>query len=178
MFFIRYSKLSKPDAKRVLGAMIVAGILGLSGAVQAQLPSTQHYGNVEYVTGGFGIDESTAMKNAMTDYPLSLTFAARNGSRAAYVSKVQVVVRDQYDATVLNVESQGPFLLARLAPGNYQIHATYQNKTQSRLVTVSDTKGTRLTFEWTRTDDRTEQSPEPVTDAQQEFAPGSIPGLD
>src|SRR5690554_3221132 len=95
---------------RLIGALIVSGVW-MAGSVWAQLPAPQYYGSVEYVTGGFGLDESTAMKAAMPDYPLVFTFAARNGGRSAYVSKVQVVVRDQYDATVLNVQSQGPFLL-------------------------------------------------------------------
>src|SRR5690625_3695055 len=116
----------------------------------AELPPTQSYGGVEYITGGFGIDESTAMKQAMSDYPLVFTFAAGDGTRSAYVSQVQVVVRDRYDATVLNVETQGPFLLARVQPGNYQVHATYRNQTQSRQVQVTKGESTRLVFEWQR----------------------------
>lgn len=161
----------------------VAGVVLLTfawvGTAQAQLPEIQHYGNVEYVTGGFGLDESTALKTAMSDYPLALTFAARIGSKAAYVSQVQVVVRDQYDSTVLNVESQGPFLLTRLAPGTYQVHATYENQTQSRPVTVTDTKSSRMVFEWVSDDVRpVEQSDRQPVDPRPEFAPGSIPGLD
>lgn len=150
-----------------------------TGTAQAQLPEIQRYGNVEYVTGGFGLDESTALKNAIPDYPLALTFAARNGDRSAYVSQVQVVVRDEYDATILNIESEGPFLLARLAPGAYQVHATYKNQTQSRPVTVSDTTSSRMVFEWIGDDTRpADQSDTQAIDPKPEFSPGSIPGLD
>lgn len=166
-----------------LGAALI-GMVCLGNPAWAELPSVQYYGGVEYVTGGFGIDESTAIKAAMPDYPLVFTFAATDGNRAAYVSRVQLVVRDQYDATVLNVETQGPFLLARLGPGNYQVHATYRSQTQSRQVSVVDGKSTRVTFEWQRdSGEQADQDPTSQSDALKsgntfEFAPGSIPGLD
>lgn len=174
--------------------MLAAGALWVSAPVLAQqLPASQYYGGVEYVTGGFGADESAALKAAMPDYPLAFTFAASDGQRAAYVSQVRVVVRDQYDATILNVESQGPFLLARLMPGSYQIHATYRNETQSRSVTVTGDQTTRVVFEWQRaepvrqepsTDTAAESansSKDPgdrAEDPRFQFTPGSIPGLD
>lgn len=165
-------------------AMAMLGMACAAVPVWAQLPAPQHYGGVEYVTGGFGLEESNAIKAAMSDYPLVFTFAASDGKRAAYVSRVQVVVRDHYDATVLNVESQGPFLLARLSPGTYQVHATYRNQTQSRQVSVIEGKNTRLVFEWQREAvEQIEQEPATTSTAPEtgntfEFAPGSIPGLD
>src|SRR5690554_4332307 len=152
MVFTEYSKQLRLIARRWLGVTLMASAACVTAPAWAELPTSQHYGSVEYLTGGFGIDESTAIKNAMPDYPLALMFSASDGARSAYVSKVQVVVRDQYDATVLNVESQGPFLLARLQPGTYQVHATYRNQTQSRPVTVVDNKNTRMVFEWARED--------------------------
>ena len=177
MSFSKFFNQSAQTIRRMVGAVLLT--FAWAGTAQAQLPDIQHYGNVEYVTGGFGLDESTALKAAMPDYPLALTFAARIGSKAAYVSQVQVVVRDQYDSTILNVESQGPFLLARLAPGTYQVHATYENQTQSRPVTVSDAKSSRMVFEWVSDDIKpAEQSVRQTVNPRPEFAPGSIPGLD
>lgn len=177
MLFSDFSKRYAQIGSTVFGTVLLAAVW--IGPVQAQLPAVQQYGNVQFVTGGFGIEESTALKSAMSDYPLVFTFSARSGNRSAYVSKVQVVVRDEYETTVLNVESQGPFLLARLAPGNYQVHVTYNNQTQSRAVTVSDDNTTRLVFEWdgddVKTADHFERSDQEV---KPQFAPGSIPGLD
>lgn len=179
MIFPRYVKRPVHRMKHTLSIVLFSSAVLTSGSVWAQLPGTQQYGNVEYVTGGFGSEESSAMKEAMSDYPLALTFSARNGGRSAYVSQVQVVVRDQYDSTVLNVESQGPFLLARLQPGSYQIHVTYRNATQSRPLTIEDRKSTRMVFEWSRPDAAAdEHATESGATAQPEFAPGSIPGLD
>lgn len=187
MVFTEYSKRLMPSIRRWLSITLAVGAMGMTGPVWAELPAIQNYGGVDYLTGGFGIDESTAIKKAMPDFPLALLFSASDGTRSAYVSKVQVVVRDQYDATVLNVESQGPFLLARLQPGTYQVHATYRNQTQSRPVTVVDNKNTRMVFEWAREDDtsKAERSANSTSDSgaastsdsNPEFTPGSIPGV-
>lgn len=152
----------------------------------ADLPAVQNYAGVDYLTGGFGLEESTAIKEVMSDYAVAFTFASSDGSRAAYVSKVQVVIRDTYDATWLNVESQGPFLLAQLPAGRYQVFATYRNVTKSQSITVVDGNSTRVVFDWPR--------PAPTISSQEAgqsgtsegarssdqdwtFPPGSIPGL-
>jgi hypothetical protein len=111
----------------------------------------QTQGGTEYVSGGFGLDESTAFKQAMSQFPLAMTFASQVDGKAAYAADVQVVIRNENDANVLNVASEGPFLLVKLDPGNYQVFATYDNQTQSRKITIKPAGGsTRLTFEWNR----------------------------
>lgn len=186
MTFTEYSKQLIPVTRRWIGAALMANVMWVAGPAWAELPATQHYGSIEYLTGGFGIDESTAIKNVMPDYPLAFMFTAGDGQRSAYISQVQVVVRDQHDATILNVESDGPFLLARLSPGTYHVHVTYKNQTQSRPVTVTDDKSTRMVFEWSREEDpetleKTTSTPDsqPASppDSNTEFTPGSIPGL-
>jgi hypothetical protein len=139
----------------LLAAVLLFGVsLLFSGKLFAeapgQLPPTQHMGGVEYVSGGIGLDESTAFKEAMSQYPLAMTFASQGNGVAAYVSDVQVVIRDANDGNVLNVTSEGPYFLARLAPGQYQIFATYDNETQSRKVAINATGTTRVGFNWSR----------------------------
>lgn len=178
----------------LIGKMVLAlGAAAWHFPVLAQLPAMQQYGHVDYLTGGFGLDESTAIKEAMGDYSLAMTFASSAGGRAAYVSQVQVVIRDAYDSTVLNVESRGPFLLARLPAGTYEVFATYNNQTQSRTVAIKDGHSTRQVFEWqgapdtsrpsSSTSTATPDQPSGSSDdtgkgADRQFAPGSIPGLD
>ena len=71
-----------------------AAIIALAGAALGQaafaqqpatagsLPAAQTQGALRYACGGIGIDESTAMRAAMKDHPLSLLFAAAGGRRA------------------------------------------------------------------------------------------------
>lgn len=169
-------------------AWLLAATLGM--AAHAQLPDVQQHGAIQYITGGFGLDESTAIKDAMPDFPLVLTFASSDGGRGAYVSNVQVVIRDDQDATVLNVESRGPYLLARLPAGTYRVFATYRNRTQDRSVKVTEGESTRAVFDWPRdtgragpADESTASGASAPADADtapsgRQFAPGSTPGVD
>jgi hypothetical protein len=136
--------------KHFLRACLAFASLGLcaSQTVRAQLPEIQQQGSTQFVTGGYGQEESSAIKQAMSEFPLALTFTQQVEGRAAYLSNVQVVIRDKSDRNVLNVESHGPYLLVHLAQGDYHLHATYQNQTQSREINIDDKKTVRIIFEW------------------------------
>ncbi|MEO6958392.1 MAG: carboxypeptidase regulatory-like domain-containing protein [Burkholderiaceae bacterium] len=141
------SVMAKIASNTALGAALLIG--AATGApAQAQLPPVQQQGGIEYVSGGIGLDESTAFKAAMPQFPLALTFASRDGDVAAYVADVRVVIRDSQNNDVLNVESNGPYFLARLSPGKYQIFATYNNKTLSQKVAIGASGTKQARFEW------------------------------
>ena len=142
------SKSTLPLISRLmLAAVFLLGMLAY-GQARAELPPLQHLGSVDYVSGGIGIDESTAFKAAMSQFPLALTFASNRDGTAAYVSDVQVVIRDSHDTEVLNVASEGPYFLARLPAGKYKIFATYNGNTQSRTAEIGNSGTVRLMFEW------------------------------
>lgn len=138
---------SQPAARFMLAAILLIGALAYTQA-HAELPPLQHQGSTDYVSGGIGIDESTAFKAAMSQFPLALTFASNRGGNAEYLSDVQVVVRDSQSNQVLNVVSEGPYFLARLPAGKYEVLATYQGQTQSRKADIGSTGTARLMFEW------------------------------
>jgi hypothetical protein len=129
-----------------LATVLAAAVFGTQS--YAQMPPVQHQGNVEYVSGGIALDESTAFKEAMSNYPLAMTFASRIGDHNAYASDVKVVIRDRQDQSVLDVTSDGPYLLVKLPPGKYHVSATYENKTQSEDVSVGATGTRQIVFEW------------------------------
>lgn len=146
-------RISRPTSSAVLKfALGTALLLGAAAFTQAraELPPAHHQGNIAYVSGGIGLDESTSFKEAMAQYPLALTFASMSDGRGAYVSEVQVVIRDSHDANVLNVASDGPYFLVKLPAGSYEVFATYNNETQSHKVTVGDKGSARATFTWNR----------------------------
>lgn len=119
---------------------------------QAQLPPTQNENGVVYVSGGIGQEESSAFRQAKSQYPLALTFATTSeGSTASpFASDVQVVIRNEHDANILNVTSTGPYLLARLEAGKYKVFATFTGETQSRNITIKDSGTTDIIFTWKR----------------------------
>jgi len=135
-------------ARRAATAGFLLAATLFAGGAFAQLPPAQHSGNIEYVTGGIGIDESTAFKQAMPQYPLALTFAERLDGKGAYVSDVVVVIRNAKNNTVLNADANGPYFLVRLPAGKYQVSATYKNKTLTRNVDVHTKGSARAVFEW------------------------------
>ena len=119
--------------------MLAAGLLPGSAA-QAQtdnaLPPVQKSGAVEYLSGGIGLDESTAIKGASRHWPLSLVFSVQAAGKAEFASDVKLEIRDAKDAVVLETTASGPFLLAKLAPGSYSLRATLADKSLQRKVQV------------------------------------------
>lgn len=112
---------------------------------QTGMPQTQTQGDVSFVSGGVGLDESTALRAAQHQWPLSLRFT---GPASAYVSNVHVQIVDGKGATVLDTTSKGPYMLVRLRPGRYTVHASYSGVDRSRSVTVRGNGSARASFAW------------------------------
>ena len=130
-------------------ATLTAAFCGATFASFAQeLPPVQRSGSVEYVTGGIGRDESTALEAAAAQWPLALEFSVTGGARAAFAADVQVAVRDRSGRAVLEAVAGGPFLLARVEPGSYSVEATLQGRSQRRQVTVRRGASARVMFSW------------------------------
>lgn len=77
---------------RLMAAIFTAGVL-LAGAAHAQsdsaLPPVQKSGAVEYLSGGIGLDESTAIKSASRHWPLSPVFSVQAPGKAEFASDVK-----------------------------------------------------------------------------------------
>ncbi|WP_322999067.1 carboxypeptidase regulatory-like domain-containing protein [Castellaniella sp.] len=130
-----------------LAGLALAGA-GFLAPAWATLPAPQHQGNIEYLSGGIGIDESTSFKDAMGKFPLSMTFDQMEQGKGDYVADVQVAITDAHGTPVLDTTAQGPYLLAKLPDGRYQVKATYQHRTQTRDVTIGGKTPEHLVFSW------------------------------
>ena len=71
---------------------------------------------------------------ALPDHNLKVLTAAEKSG--AFLAGAQVVVRDAGGRPVFETTLDGPWLLARLPPGNYQLIATLGGKSQTRTFTV------------------------------------------
>lgn len=109
------------------------------------MPQVQHQGDVAYVTGGVGLDESTVLKQAQHDWPLAMRFT---GPGADYLSDVHVRIEGNHQLEVLKADARGPYMLVKLPPGHYMVHASYKNDEQTRAVTVSKPGGAQADFHW------------------------------
>jgi hypothetical protein len=121
---------------------------GSSLAQAAALPPVHIAGQVEYLSGGIGKDEATAIQGASKQWPLTLEFARNTQPHAEFVANVQVVVHDNKGRAALDTNSDGPFLLARLAPGRYAVDATLAGKTLHKEVLVTTGHPAKATFLW------------------------------
>jgi hypothetical protein len=114
---------------------LACACLAAPWAAQAQsaMPAMKSQGAVQYVCGGIGSDESTAMRAAMKDHPLSLLFARASGE---YLANVDVTVMDGKGGAALSMRASGPVCLVDLPPGRYTVQATSNGTTKSETVTV------------------------------------------
>jgi hypothetical protein len=129
-------------------AMVLAASGQCAFAMPANLPPVQHQGDVTFLTGGIGLSESTAIKDAMHKYPLTLEFAGKAKSGNEYLSDVSIQVSDKHGYTVLKTIAKGPFLLALLPNGRYAVTASYNGKTEHRDVNITPSSHVRELFLW------------------------------
>jgi len=132
------------------GLMLCSLLMSLPAfaAVPGTLPPEQTQGAVTYVSGGIGQDEAQAFEAAASRYPLALEFAIKHTPRAEYTADVHVVVTDAQGTRVLDTNSDGPFLLAKLPAGRYTVTAERHQQTLTRTVHVATHKPTHVMFLW------------------------------
>ncbi|MEO8653527.1 MAG: hypothetical protein ABI409_05330 [Ramlibacter sp.] len=136
-------------------ASFVALLMGSALVHAAALPPVHKIGQVEYLSGGIGKDESTAIQAAARKWPLTLEFAEKDGQHADYLADVKVIVRDAAGHSALQAQAEGPFLLARLAPGRYNVEATLAGKTLHEPVVVKRGQPGQVAFVWPAGIDKT-----------------------
>ena len=109
------------------------------------LPQIQHQGDVSYVSGGVGQDESKALERERSHWPLSMQFT---GPGSDFLADVHVRIVDVHNNEVLHADSLGPFMLVKLRPGRYTVHATYKNRDQTKTVSIASKGSTQAAFYW------------------------------
>ena len=100
---------------------------------------------VTYVSGGAGTEAVDRLRAMEKDFNLKLVFALSNGE---YLADVNVSVVDAANHVVLDTSSEGPWLLAKLPPGKYQVNANYRGKAERREVAIASTTLRTLDFRW------------------------------
>lgn len=105
----------------------------------------QAYNGVVYLTGGVGEEELEEVNAARTGFNVRVLLAEKSGT---YVAGVRVVVSDAGGTKVLEVESAGPHLLAKLPEGNYRIAVTYGGQAQQQDFVVQSGRAHEFVFRW------------------------------
>ena len=135
-------------SKTLLASALAALVMGTGAQAAAPLPPVHRSGAVEYLSGGIGKDEATAIEGAARHWPLTLEFAVKDKQRADFAADVKVLVRDAKGHKALEATADGPFLLARLTPGRYSVEASLGGKTLHEKVLVKPGHPAKALFLW------------------------------
>jgi len=137
---------------RPLAAAVFCGavLLGaLSSAQAAVNPPIYMAHGVEYMSGGIGSDEAQLMETVSPRWPATFEFAIKDHKGADFAAGVHVTVRDSSGTALLdNVVSGGPFMVARLEPGTYEIEARIGSQTLKQSLNVPQGGPAKATFVW------------------------------
>ena len=139
----------------ILSMAAMAAALFFTPFVQAASPAAaqETAGNVSYISGGVGEDEAAAMKSAAAGYPLELQFVQKAMPRDEFLADVKVRITDRARNVVLDAVASGPFLLAKLPAGTYQIEADHVGVVKRQTVDIRPGKHQRSVFVWSATDE-------------------------
>ncbi len=122
------ARRSFPGARKA--AMLVAA---MSVGAALQCPAARAKGDtivrapsgVSYVSGGAGTESIDRLRSMEKDFNVKLVFAHDNG---VYLADVDVTIVDASNKVLLETVSEGPWLLARLPAGTYQVTASYDGQ--------------------------------------------------
>lgn len=114
-------------------ALLFAANAGFALAVN--MPQTRTAGDISYISGGIGVAEQEYLTARQGEFNLKLVFTLKEGN---YVADVNVQVKDGSGKTLLEHFAPGPFFMAKLPAGRYSVSATYEGKTVTRDVRVSE----------------------------------------
>jgi hypothetical protein len=90
-----------------------------------------------------------AVKAAAQGYSLTLVFVQNAVGPNTAITGIPVTITDSKGTRVLKTTVQGPYLLVRLPPGQYNIRATFQGIEQVHQATLKEQKTTtHLIFDW------------------------------
>lgn len=132
------------------GAVLSVALPGVDAkADTSHLPAARQCGNVTFISGGIGTEESEALKKEAPKHNLALLFSVRIGTPAAYTTDVHVTILDSQDRPVLDVISDGPYFLTDLPAGQYVVAASSGMATKQQKITLRPGAHRLLGFEWT-----------------------------
>ncbi len=124
----------------LLGCVSFVSVAGTDGDAIVQTVS-----GVSYVSGGVGTASIDRLNTVASGFNLKLVFASKSG---AYLADVRVKIADSTGRTLLDVPSEGPWFLAKLPTGNYQIIATFAGNAVRQHVSISTEKLRTVDFRW------------------------------
>ncbi len=128
---------------------VAAALLGMAclapvASAKSGQPVTAMSG-VTYVSGGAGTEEIDQLRSMEKDFNLKMVFALKSG---AYLAEVNVTIVDAANQVLLDTLAEGPWFLARLPAGTYQVNASYRTNVERRTVAVGAATLSTVELRW------------------------------
>jgi hypothetical protein len=118
----------------------------VSGTVSAGSDASRVSAEVPAVAGGVGLDARAMLSSeARPEHDLKLVFALDTGN---YLADLAVKVTDANGRTVIDGVSDGPWLYAKLPPGNYTATAMYKGESVTRRFNIGSSGQRIAYFRW------------------------------
>ena len=133
-----------------VASLLVAAGVQTAMAATTSLPPVQRSNDITYLSGGIGIDQSMAIKDAMHGYPLVLEFAEKTNAGNEYLADIPVQITGAHGKVVLDTDSHGPFMLVSLPDGQYTVTASYKGKQERATVSIAPAGHVHEMFVWPR----------------------------
>lgn len=135
----------RPAAAVMIGS---ASLLGALAAHAIYNPPIYMVNGIEYMSGGISSDEAALMQNVSPRWPATFEFTVK-GVKNEFTAGVAVTVRDSSGHVLLSqIKADGPFMVARLDPGRYDVEATLNGQTLKQQVEIRAGGPTRTLFVW------------------------------
>jgi len=143
-------RLRRPLAALVLGG--TAFLVAVSPAHAFTNPPIQVAQGIEYMCGGAARDEAAFMEMVSPRWAATIELGISDGKGAlkpGFPAKAAVEIHQKYTGqTVMSVESQSPYMLARLNPGAYDVNVTLGGLTLTQTLVVIAGVPARASFVW------------------------------
>ncbi len=132
----------------ILAMLMVTSLSSPSWAVDGALPNdalqVQKQGNISYVTGGIGADESKRLQATQNQYNLRIMNADKEGR---FSGDTRILISNLQRESLLDV-TRGPIFYANLPTGRHIITGYRGEQIKEDVVTISNRKPTRVRFAW------------------------------
>ena len=132
----------------ILLALMAVLMISLPMSIYGQLPKIQKQGEITYITGGVGKEESKAIRDDAKNWPLVIDFSQHLENHDAWISQVYFRILDVKGNAIFEATTDGPFLMANLPSGNYTLTATYEGVTKIQKIQIVEGKSLRVSLNW------------------------------
>jgi len=137
-----------PDMLNSFCIAITASLLLANAAwsEDSALPEVHQSGDIRYISGGIGSDESKAIKAEAPKYALTLNFITRIDGHDSFDAPDELTILKADGAPVLDIKPDGPYLLLDLPPGSYKITAGSADQSSTQTVQIVRGAHKQVTF--------------------------------